>query len=90
MENDEVEKIVVTRLKGQRKVSTIVNNFYSLITIVIMSIVIIWYVNYILPQQKINEQKALKQQEHQEYIQILKDKRDAQIELSRKLNKEKK
>ncbi|MCK5293101.1 MAG: hypothetical protein KAJ49_00490 [Arcobacteraceae bacterium] len=90
MENEEIEKIVVKSLKGQRKTSTIINNFYSLITIVIMSIVIIWYVNYILPFQKENKQKHLKKEQYKEYIQIQKEKREAQIELSKKLHKEKK
>jgi len=74
---DEDGVITVTNLKGQRKASIIVNNFYSLLTIIIMSVVIIWYVNYILPEQKKINQK---------YNKI--DYRQQQIKLSHKLHKE--
>ena len=90
MENEEIEKIVVKSLKGQRRDSVVINNFYSLITIIIMSIVIIWYVNYIFPQQTENKQKHLEKEQYKEYLQIEKRKREVQIELSKKLNKEKK
>lgn len=90
LEEDELKKIEVKSLKGQRKASVIINNFYSLITIVIMSIVIIWYVNYILPQQKINKQKQLKKEQYQEYLQEQRAKREAQIKLSVRLNKKSK
>ena len=90
VDSEDMEKIVVRSLKGQRKSSIIINNFYSLITIVIISIVIIWYVNYILPQQELNKKKYLKHQQYKEYLQIQKKKREAQIELSKKLHKKQK
>jgi len=84
---DNIEKIEVKSIRVPRKDSLVINNFYSLITIVIMCVVIIWYTNYILPQQKI---QAKKQEELQKYKDFLKgqyQKREAQIKLSQKLNK---
>jgi hypothetical protein len=50
-ENELLEKIENRKFKYQKKQSLVVNNFFTIITIAIMSIVIIWYVNYILPNQ---------------------------------------
>jgi Tfp pilus assembly protein PilO len=76
---EDIQQIEIRKLKRQRKTSVIVNNFYSLISIIIMSVVIIWYVNYILPKQNVIKQKELS----------LKNKykiRDKQIKLSQKLH----
>jgi hypothetical protein len=85
-ENELLEKIEQRQFKYQRKQSSIINNFFTIITIAIISIVIIWYVNFILPGQK-QDMKILKQKE--EYIEFLKQKelkRQQQIKLSKKLN----
>jgi len=47
-----------------RKQSTIIVNFYSLITIVIISIAIVIYTNYILPAQKVHQEKNEKKHNH--------------------------
>jgi len=85
--NDDIlDKIDIQSIKAPRKQSIVVNNFFTIITISIMSIVIIWYVNFILPQQNENKNKYnLKMQK----INELKEKqkiRQKQIELSRRLN----
>jgi len=85
-ENELLEKIEQRKFKYQRKQSSIINNFFTIITIAIISIVIIWYVNYILPGQKQNEKDyILKQKYEEKYLKELK-KRQEQIELSRKLH----
>jgi hypothetical protein len=50
-DNEFLEKIEKRKFKYERKQSLVVNNFFTIITIAIMSIVIIWYVNFILPNQ---------------------------------------
>ena len=85
-ENELLEKIEQRKYKYQRKQSSIVNNFFTIITIAIVSIVIIWYVNLILPGQKQN--KLIQKQKYEKYL-ILKqenEKRQKQIELSKRLN----
>ena len=90
MKYDDGEKIYIRKFKGLRKQSVIINNFYSLLTIAIMSIVIIWYVNFILPQQKLNKEKYELKVKYLEYLKKQKQKRDAQIVLSQRLNKKQK
>ena len=65
-----------------RKQSTIINNFFSLISIIVISITIILYVNYVLPAQKDKEQQEIKKIQHQKHL----AQRKKQIELSHKLN----
>ena len=84
---DNIKKIEVKSIKVPRKDSLIINNFYSLITIIIMCVVILWYTNYILPQQKIQAQKQEKLKKYKEFLKNKHEKREAQIKLSKKLNK---
>ncbi|MEA3554829.1 MAG: hypothetical protein U9R39_10590 [Campylobacterota bacterium] len=71
-----------TDFKSTRKQSIIVNNFFSLITIIMMSIAIILYVNYVVPAQEAKKAREEKKIKHQEYL----DLRAKQIALSHKLN----
>ena len=50
--DEEIKQIEIRNIKVPRKPSLVVNNFFTLLTIIIMSVVIIWYVNYIVPVQK--------------------------------------
>jgi len=84
---ENIKKIEVKSIRVPRKDSLVINNFYSLITIVIMCVVIIWYTNYILPQQKIQAQKQEELQKYKDFLQDKRDVREAQIKLSQKLNK---
>jgi len=82
----EIKRIEVNDIRVERSPSVRMNNFYALATILIMSVVILWYSNYVFPQQE-----KIKQQERQEKeykAQLLKQQkeREAQIELSQKLN----
>jgi hypothetical protein len=70
-------------LKSQRKQSIVINNFYSLMTIIIMCVATIFYTVYIVPAQEAKKQRELRVKQKQELI----DKRAKQIELSHKLNK---
>ena len=82
----EIEKIKIVDIRHKQSPGLIINRFYTLLTIAIVSVAIIWYVNYVLPQQKLQK---LKEQQKLEYIKKLQEKkraREAQIELSKKLN----
>ncbi|MDX9744145.1 MAG: hypothetical protein RBT59_10030 [Arcobacteraceae bacterium] len=82
----QIKQIEIKDIRVGRSPSVRMNNFYSLATILIMSVVILWYSNYVLPafekgkqdELRVQQQKAKQLEEHQ--------KREAQIELSRKLN----
>lgn len=56
MKQDDFEEYInnlqTKEFETSRRPSLIVNNFYSLITIVIISIAIIIYTNYVVPAQK--------------------------------------
>lgn len=87
--DDRIEKIRELQEKGykvQRNQSMIVNNLYALVTIVVVSIAILLYSTQFRPAQIESEKKALKEKEHQEYLEL----RRKQIELSHKLNNPKK
>ena len=80
---DKIEKRV---FKYQRKQSSIINNFFTIITIAIMSIVIIWYVNFILPGQEHDKKQAQIRLEKFEILKQQQSKRLEQIKLSKRLN----
>ena len=84
---ENIKKIEVNSIRVPRKDSLVINNFYSLITIAIMCVVILWYTNYILPQQKIQAQKQEELQKYKAYLKGQYEKRADQIKLSQKLNK---
>ena len=48
------------KFKTNRRTSTIINNFYTLVTIVIMTITIVIYVNIIVPSHKKQNQLSKK------------------------------
>jgi len=73
-------------IKSKRRQSTVINNFYSLITIIIMCVTIIFYTVYVVPAQEAKEQRELLVLQKQENI----DTRAKQIALSHKLNNPKK
>ncbi len=72
--------------KSTKKQSIIVNNFFSLITIIMMSIAIILYVNYVVPAQQAKKQREKKILEIKKNL----DLRAKRIALSHKLNSPKK
>jgi len=83
---EEIKQIEIKSIKVPRKPSVVINNFYSLITIAIISIVIIWYVNYILPNQKLAKQKQAQFEKYKKYLKQQNQMRENQIKLSKKLH----
>ena len=86
---DRIEKIKKLQKEGYkvpRKQGTIVNNLFSIATIVLVCISIILYTSYIVPAQNAKkareERKAQKRLEREQYLQ----ERARQIALSHKLN----
>jgi len=87
--DEKIKPIEIRSIRVPRKPSVVINNFFSLMTIIIISLVIIWYVNYVLPNQTLLKQKQLKLQQYHEYLKKEQLKRKKQIELSRKLHENK-
>ncbi len=87
-QSEEIKPIEIKDIRGGRSPSVRINNFYSLATILIMSVVILWYSNYVLPAFEKGKQEELQaQQEKQKQLEAY-QKREAQIELSRQLHKD--
>jgi N12 class adenine-specific DNA methylase len=81
-----LDKIEQRVYKYQRKQSSIINNFFTIITIAIMSIVIIWYVNFIIPGLQDEKKQEQIKLEKQELLIKKHNIRLEQIELSKRLN----
>jgi len=81
-----LDKIEQRVYKYQRKQSSIINNFFTIITIAIMSIVIIWYVNFIIPGLQDEKKQEQIKLEKQELLMKKHNIRLEQIELSKRLN----
>jgi len=79
----EIKKLQAQPYKATKRQSVVINNFYSIITIITICISVIFYNVYIVPAQKAKAQRELKAKKHQEYLQM----REKQIALSHKLNK---
>ena len=87
MDDNRIDKILKLQekvYKAERRQSMVLNNFYSIITIVVVCISIIFYTVYIVPAQDEQKQREFKIKQQQEYAQ----QRANQIALSHKLNKE--
>ncbi|MEA3353601.1 MAG: hypothetical protein U9Q33_07285 [Campylobacterota bacterium] len=80
---EEIKKLQSQGYKYEKKPSLVINNFFMLITIVMVSTVILIYVNFIKPSQDKEKHEALKAKQHKEYLEL----RKKQIALSHKLNK---
>jgi len=85
---DDIEKIKINDLR-KKSSSMIMNNFFSIITIAIVTLSLLWWAYYVRPAQIENEKKEKLYQEYlskqkQEY-----EKRESQIELSKKLHEKK-
>ena len=83
---DRIEKIQELQesvYKVEKRQSLVLNNFYSIITIIIICISVIFYTIYIVPAQKEKKRRELLIKQQQEYAL----KRAKQIALSHKLNK---
>ena len=87
--DDRIEHIKKLQKKGfkiEPSQVTVMGNFYAIVTIVIVCLCMLYFVNYILPTLKEKQQKQvkieLKQQENQKLI----EERARRIALSHKLN----
>ncbi|MEA3290045.1 MAG: hypothetical protein U9Q04_07695 [Campylobacterota bacterium] len=78
-----IKKLQSQGYKHEKSQSLVINNFYMLITIVIISVFLTIYVTYILPQKEEEKYQTVKNTQHQEYMET----RQKQIALSHKLNK---
>lgn len=81
---EHIKELQEKQYKTTKKQSIIINNFFSLISIIVICITIILYINYVLPFQNKKEQQKIKQIEYQKYL----DQRKKEIALSHKLNKQ--
>ncbi len=79
---EDIKKLQIEGYSVERSQSVVLNNLYSIVTIVTICISVIFYNVYIVPAQKAKEQRELKVKQHQEYL----DMRAKQIALSHKLN----
>jgi len=77
-----IKELMEHKYTKERKQSIVINNFYTLLTIGMVSIAIILYTNYVVPAQNNKKQRELQQKAKQEYLL----KRKKEIELSHKLN----
>jgi len=83
---EHIQELQEKVFKHDRRQSMVLNNFYSIITIIVVCLSMIFYTVYIVPAQeakKAREAKILKQEQYQ--LQ-----REKQIALSHKLNKQEK
>ncbi|MGB5867116.1 MAG: hypothetical protein WBG69_04485 [Arcobacteraceae bacterium] len=78
-----IQKLQSTPYKQEPRQTMVLGNFYAIITIIIVCLSMLYYVNYIQPAQKAKAQRELKIQEHQKFL----DERAKRIALSHKLNK---
>jgi hypothetical protein len=79
-----IRKMQAEGFSSQKRQSLVLNKFYAIITIGVVTVSILFYVNYVIPavkEKKAREEKAKQQQEYFEQ-------RARQIALSRKLNQQ--
>jgi hypothetical protein len=79
-----IRKMQAEGFSSQKKQSLVLNNFYAIITIGVVSVSILFYINYVIPAVKEKRERELKAKKQQEYF----EQRAKQIALSRKLNQQ--
>ena len=79
---DKINDILQKGIKVEKRQSTVINNFFSIITITMVCLSILYYTNYIIPAQEAKKLRELKVKQYQDHL----DKRASQIALSHKLN----
>lgn len=77
-----IQNLQKNTYKHEPRQSSILGNFYAIITIAAVCISTLYYVNYILPLQKAKAEQKLKIQKHQNFL----NERAKRIALSHKLN----
>ena len=79
---EHIQKLQSQKYKLEPRQSMVIGNVYAIVTIVAISISVLYYVNYIQPAQKAKIQRELKIQSHQKFL----EERTKRIALSHKLN----
>lgn len=79
---DHIKKLQSKSYKGQKSPAAVILNFYTILTIAIVSVAILLYSNYLAPAYEAKKQQELKDKQRAEYLEL----RRKQIELSHKLN----
>jgi len=79
---DKINDLQTNGLKVNKRQSVVVNNFFTIITITMVCLSMLYYTNYIIPAQKVKKTREDKLKARQLYL----DKRAKQIALSHKLN----
>jgi len=82
-----IKELQEKEFKVQPSQTVVMGNFYAIITIVVVCISMLYFVNYVLPSLQAKQQKIIQQElqekEHQRFL----DERAKRIALSHKLNK---
>ena len=79
---EHIKQLQEKAYKHQPRQSSVLGNFYAIITITAVCISVLYYVNYIQPAQEAKALRELKIIKHQEFL----DERARRIALSHKLN----
>jgi len=79
---EHIKELQEKAYKHQPRQSSVLGNFYAIITIVAVCISVLYYINYIQPAQKAKAQRELQVIQHQKFL----DERARRIALSHKLN----
>lgn len=79
---EHIKKLQSKNNKHEPRQSTVLGNFYAIITIVTVCISVLYYVNYVQPAKEAKAFRELQITKHQELI----EKRARRIALSHKLN----
>ena len=77
-----IKELQEKEYKHQPRQSSVLGNFYAIITIVAVCISSLYYVNYIQPAQKAKALRELQITKHQDFL----EERSKRIALSHKLN----
>ena len=82
---EEIKQLQEYQFKSSKRASVVINNFFSIVTIIVVCISIIFYTAYVVPAQKAKAKRLQKIKERQLYL----EQRARQIALSHKLNNKK-
>jgi hypothetical protein len=82
----EIKKIQIPNIRKQKSPGLVINNFFTLMTIALVSIALLWWAYYIRPGQIAQEKKEQDYKTYQEQKKLEYEQREAQIKLSQKLN----
>ena len=79
---EHIKELQEKSYKHEPRQSSVLGNFYAIITIIAVCLSVLYYVNYIQPAQKAKVARELQIKKHQEFI----EQRAKRIALSHKLN----